>query len=376
MIPFNKPHLFGNELNYIRDAVATGKISGDGVFTHKCHEFFQRRFSFKKTLLTSSCTDALEMIALLCRLQPGDEIIAPSFTFVSTVNPFVMQGAHIVFCDVKKEFPCIDEEKIAGLISTRTKAIIVMHYGGVACNMEPILSIAAKYRLIVIEDAAHAINAYYHDKPLGSLSTFAAFSFHETKNVMAGEGGMLVLNDESFSNRAEVIREKGTNRSQFFRGEVDKYNWIDVGSSFLPSELTAAFLFAQLEHIDIISDTRMKLWNTYYQTLLPLQQSCKFLLPVIPAYAKHNAHLFYLLLNNTEERDKLIQFLNKKGVMAIFHYQPLHDSPFWKSRSHSVTLPETNRYANTLLRLPLYFDLSVDEVYMICDYIKEFYARN
>src|SRR5688572_26253067 len=267
MIPFNKPFLSGNEIRYISEAVENGKISGDGIFTRKCQDFLQNRYACGKTLLTTSCTDALEMIALLCDIKEGDEIIAPSFTFVSTVNPFVMRGANIIFCDVKSDYPCIDESKIESLITPRTRIIIVMHYGGVACDMNAIIEIAHRHNLLVVEDAAHAIDAYYNNFPLGSMGDFSAFSFHETKNIISGEGGSIVVNDDSFFERAEIIREKGTNRSRFFRGEIDKYSWVDIGSSFLPSELTAAFLFAQLENIDAIQAKRRLLWDNYYTGL-------------------------------------------------------------------------------------------------------------
>ena len=373
MIPFNRPHLFGNELQYITDAVNSGKISGDGIFTQKCHQFFEKQYGFRRVLLTSSCTDALEMISLLCNIEPGDEIISPSFTFVSTVNPFVMRGANIVFCDVREDVPCIDEAKIESLVGARTRAIIVMHYAGIACNMDAILRIARENNLLVIEDAAQAVNATYNNKPLGSFGTFSAFSFHETKNVMAGEGGMIVLNDEKFEERAEIIREKGTDRSKFFRGEVYKYQWVDIGSSFLPSEITAAFLYAQLEHLKEISATRHQLWDTYFSELTTLQTAGKLRLPRIPVYAQHNAHIFYIATNNPDERSDLTKHLADKGVMAIFHYQPLHSSKFWHPRYTGGELKNTDNFANTLLRLPLYYSLSVNEVRMICDAIKTFY---
>lgn len=373
MIPFNRPHLFGNELQYITDAVKSGKISGDGIFTQKCHEFFEQQFGFRRVLLTSSCTDAIEMISLLSNIKEGDEIIAPSFTFVSTVNPFVMRGANIVFCDVRNDVPCIDESKIESLISLRTRAIVVMHYAGIACNMDEILKIANKHNLLVIEDAAQAVNASYNNTPLGSFGSFSAFSFHETKNVMAGEGGMIVLNNDQYIERAEIIREKGTDRSKFFRGEVNKYQWVDIGSSFLPSEITAAFLYAQLEHLDDISKKRHQLWNTYYSELSPLQNEGKLKLPQIPAYAQHNAHIFYIVTENPEDRTRLMQHLSDKGIMAIFHYQPLHSSNFWHSRYSGPRLENTDRFAETLLRLPLYYSLSQSEVKMIASEAKNFY---
>ena len=376
MIPFNKPFLSGGEIEYIKMAVASGKISGDGVFTEKCHRFLEERYHFGKVLLTTSCTDALEMAAILAGIGPGDEIIAPSFTFVSSVNPFLMRGGKIVFCDVKDDYPCIDENAIESLVTSRTRIIIVVHYAGIACNMDVIMDIASRHNLLVVEDAAHAIDSFYKDKPLGAIGHLGAFSFHETKNIIAGEGGAIVLNNPGYVERAEIIREKGTNRSKFFRGEIDKYSWVDIGSSFLPSELTAAFLFAQLEHLDDIQRKRKHLWDMYYQLLLPLQYSGKIGLPVIPAYATNNAHMFYIKTNNIGERNKLIEFLKNAGIMAIFHYQPLHSSPFFKSFYGGKPLLNTGKYADTLLRLPLYFELSPEQVVYIVQKINEFYAGN
>jgi dTDP-4-amino-4,6-dideoxygalactose transaminase len=373
-IPFNKPFLYGNEIRYITEAVQNGKISGDGIFTSRCQEFLQHRYGFGKTLLTTSCTDALEMAAILCNLESGDEIIAPSFTFVSTVNPFVMRGAIIQFCDVKKEYPCIDEDKIEELINDKTKIIVVMHYGGIACDMNKIMAIAKRHNLVVVEDAAHAIDAYYYDQPLGGIGHISSFSFHETKNIIAGEGGAIVLNDKSFYERAEIIREKGTNRSKFFRGEIDKYSWIDIGSSFLPSEVTAAFLFAQLENIDHIQAKRKLLWNTYYNELLPASEAGWIKLPEIPSFANHNAHLFYIITGSEKERDALIKYLQQHDVMAIFHYQPLHSSPFWKEHYKGKPLEQTDKFANTLLRLPLYYELSVEQAGYVARKIIDFYG--
>jgi dTDP-4-amino-4,6-dideoxygalactose transaminase len=374
MIPFNKPHLFGKELDYIREAVNSGKISGDGAFSKRCQLFFEQRFHFPKTLLTSSCTDAMEMIALLCDIQHGDEIIAPSYTFVSTVNPFVLRGAHILFCDVKKSHPCIDEDGIEALITPRTRAIVLTHYAGIACNMDSVMQLAEKHDLYVVEDAAHAINGFYRDKPLGSIGDFGAMSFHETKNVMAGEGGLLMLNDQQFVARAEILREKGTNRSRFFRGETDKYQWMDVGSSYLPSEITAAFLYAQLENIDAVQEKRNHLWLRYYKGLHALAEKGCIQLPSVPDYAKHNSHLFYIITGGNEERTQLISFLERKGIMAIFHYLPLHSSPFWKDRYCGPPLVHTEYFADTLLRLPLFYDLTAAQADMIVESVNEFYV--
>jgi dTDP-4-amino-4,6-dideoxygalactose transaminase len=374
MIPFNKPFLHGNEIRYITEAVQYGKISGDGIFTVRCQDFLQRRYGFGKTLLTTSCTDAIEMMAILCNLEKGDEIIAPSFTFVSTVNPFVMRGATVQFCDVKEECPCIDETKIEQLINHKTKIIVVMHYGGIACDMNKIMEIAKRHNLVVVEDAAHAIDAYYYDRPLGGIGHLSSFSFHETKNIIAGEGGAIVLNDESYSERAEIIREKGTDRSKFFRGEVDKYSWIDIGSSFLPSEVTAAFLFAQLENIEQIQAKRKLLWNTYYNDLLAAQDAGWIKLPQFPSFAKHNAHLFYIVTNEEKERAALIKHLQQHDIMAIFHYQPLHSSPFWKKHYTGKPLEQTDKFASTLLRLPLYYELTVEQASYVARKIIDFYG--
>src|SRR5688500_8388786 len=311
MIPFNKPYLTGKEVHYIYQAVSTGKISGDGVFTHKCHRFFVDKYGFRKCLLTTSCTDALEMSALLMNIQPGDEVIMPSYTFVSTANAFVLRGAKIVFADSNKVNPNIDAHEIEKLIRPKTKAIVVVHYAGIACDMDVIMDIAQRHNLFVIEDAAQAIYAFYTGKPLGSIGHMSTFSFHETKNIQCGEGGMLVINDENFVERAEIIREKGTNRSAFFRGEVDKYGWVDIGSSFLPSEIIAAFLWAQLENLDQIQERRKAIWNTYYENLEPLQDAGKLQLPNIPSYATNNAHMLYVLCNDLDERTKLIDHLKK-----------------------------------------------------------------
>lgn len=374
-IPFNKPFLAGNELNYIGEAVKSGKISGDGLFTRKCHQFFETRYGFKKALLTTSCTDALEMAAILIDAQPGDEIIIPSFTFVSTANAFVLRGAKIVFADSGSFNPNIDTTRIEALINNKTKAIVVVHYAGVACNMEMITGIARKYNLYVIEDAAQCMDSFYLDKPLGSIGHLAAFSFHETKNVISGEGGLLAINDPQFIERAEIIREKGTNRSKFFRGEVDKYNWVDIGSSFLPSDIIAAFLYAQLECLEDIQLKRKSIWNRYYQGLEQLEKSGKIKLPKLPPYASNNAHMFYILCNNAGERDKLILFLKSRNINAVFHYLSLHESPFYKSHHDGRDLPYTRLYSETLLRLPMYYELNEGDVDHVVNSIGEFYTN-
>lgn len=359
-IPFNKPYLTGKEITYIQEAAAIGKLSGDGVFTKKCERFFEEKYGFKKSMLTSSCTDALEMAAILINIQEGDEVIMPSFTFVSTANAFIMRGAKIVFADSSAEHPNIDATKIANLITRNTKAIVVVHYAGVACDMESIMALANQYNLFVIEDAAQAIDAYYKGKPLGSIGHLAAFSFHETKNIIAGEGGMLVINDEKFIERAEIIREKGTNRNKFYRGEIDKYNWVDIGSSFLPSEITAAFLWAQIEAIDDIQQKRISIWNTYYEALLAYADF--FQLPVIHEYASNNAHAFYLVCQQAEDRNQLIDFFRSKNILAVFHYQSLHKSPYFLDKHDGRILQEADRYSQCLLRLPLFYELSTEEI--------------
>ncbi|MFN5209381.1 MAG: dTDP-4-amino-4,6-dideoxygalactose transaminase [Bacteroidota bacterium] len=370
MIPFNKPYLSGKELHYIKESVESGKISGDGVFTKKCHAFFENTYGFRKALLTTSCTDALEMIAILLDIQPGDEVIAPSYTFVSTVNAFALRGAKLVFADSRADQPNLDENQLEALITPRTKAIIPVHYAGVACHMDAIKSLAEPHGIHVVEDAAQAIDSYYNGKPLGSIGSLSAFSFHETKNIISGEGGMLAINDEKYCNRAEIIREKGTNRSAFFRGQVDKYNWVDIGSSFLPSDLIAAFLFAQLENLKNIQEKRLNIWNQYQARLSDIAAEGHFSLPFIPSYATNNAHMFYLVCNSLADRTALIDALKKKNILSVFHYQSLHKSPYGASHAQTPPhLPNCDRYSDCLLRLPLYYELTTDQVDMICDEI-------
>jgi len=373
IIPFNKPFLTGNETQYIEQAVRSGKISGDGIFTKKCHQFFESKYGFKKVLLTTSCTDALEMAAILLNIKEGDEVIAPSYSFVSTVNAFVLRGAKIVFADSESSTPNIDSDKIESLITPKTKAIIVVHYGGFACDMDKIMTLAKKYNLLIVEDAAQAIDSYYKDKPLGSIGHLAAFSFHETKNIISGEGGMLVINDEQFINRAEIIREKGTNRSAFFRGEIDKYNWVDIGSSFLPSDIIAAFLFAQIENLDMIQTKRKLIWQSYYDGLKSLEKEGNFKLPFIPDYATNNAHLFYIVTNNESDRIKLIEHLKKQDIYAVFHYLSLHKSPYYKDKYNGPELVNSDNYSACLIRLPMFYELNPEDVSRVCNSIKSFY---
>lgn len=373
-IPFNKPYLTGKEGHYIYQAVLSGKISGDGVFTKKCHAYFEQTFGFKKTLLTTSCTDALEMSALLINIEPGDEVILPSYTFVSTANAFVLRGAKLVFVDSGRDNPNMDVTKVEACITPKTKAIVPVHYAGIAVDMDPLLELAKKHNLFIIEDAAQAIDSYYKGKPLGSLGNMSAFSFHETKNIMAGEGGMLAINDDRFIHRAEIIREKGTNRSSFFRGEVDKYGWVDVGSSFLPSDIIAAFLYAQLENLKDIQGRRRLLWDRYYKALSPLASQGKITLPYIPNYATNNAHMFYLVCRSLEERNGLIALLKEKGIYAVFHYISLHTSPFYKDKHDGRELANADHFTDCLLRLPLFYELTEEQVDFIADTIHEYYA--
>ena len=375
-IPFNKPHLTGKEAHYMYQAVYNGKLSGNGEFTKKCQQFFESRYGFKKCLLTTSGTDALEMCAMLCDLKPGDEVIVPSYTFVSTALAFLREGAKVVFADSMNRNPNLDAETLETLITPRTKVIVPVHYAGVACDMDAIMSIAEKHNLLVVEDAAQAIDSYYTSNikhrtlPLGGIGQLAAFSFHETKNITAGgEGGLLVVNDERFIRRAEIIWEKGTNRAEFFRGEVNKYGWVDTGSSFLPAEINAAFLWAQLENLDEIQNKRKQLWNCYYEQLKPLAEKGCFAMPDIPDYATNNAHMFYLTLPSLEARTALIRHLKENGILAVFHYLSLHSSPFYHDKHDGRQLPNCDRYADTLVRLPMYYDLSMDEVSAICTFI-------
>jgi len=365
----------GLETRYIEKAVESGHISGNGQYTKMCQAFFEKRFGFKKCLLTSSCTDALEMSAMLLNVGPGDEVIVPSYTFVSSALAFVRQGAHVVFCDSQEDHPGMDEESIEALITERTKVIVVVHYGGVAANMDKIMSIADRYSLKVVEDAAQGIDSYYKGKPLGSIGHLGCFSFHETKNIQAGEGGMLAINDEGFFERAEIIWEKGTNRSQFFRGEIDKYNWVDTGSSFLPSEIVAAFLFAQLERLEEIQEKRIMLWNQYYQELGPLEEAGFIKMAQIPDYGTNNGHLFYILCSSIEERTRLIMHLKEKEISAVFHYLSLHKSPYYKNQSGSIELIHSDRYSNCLLRLPLYYELTIKDVQRITHEINSFFSQ-
>lgn len=375
MIPFNKPYLTGKETHYIYDAVSSGKISGNGKYTQKCQKWFEETYGFGKCLLTTSCTDALEMAAILLDIQPGDEVILPSYTFVSTANAFVLRGAKLVFADSRKDHPGIDEASVEALITPRTKVIIPVHYAGVACNMDVIMGIAQKHGLFVVEDAAQAIDSFYTGKDgikraLGSIGHLAAISFHETKNIISGEGGMLVINDIQFSKRAEIIWEKGTNRSSFFRGEVDKYGWVDIGSSFLPSEIIAAFLWAQLENIQDIQKRRCNIWNMYYEALGSWADENDIGLPVVPYFSSNNAHMFYLICNNLNQREVLINKLKSNNIFSVFHYLSLHKSDYFSNKHDNRNLVESDKYSDCLMRLPLFYDLEITSVNFISNMLR------
>lgn len=375
MIPFNRPFLTGNETAYITEAVLSGKISGNGIYTKKCHDFFSSTYGFHKCLLTTSCTDALEMAAILANIQPGDEVIIPSYTFVSTAIAFIRQGANVIFADSHADQPNIDENKIELLITSKTKAIVPVHYAGVACDMDKIMDIARRYDLLVIEDAAQAIDSYYKGKPLGSIGHLGCFSFHETKNVIAGEGGLLAINDPSLAKRSEILWEKGTNRAEFFRGEINKYGWVDIGSSFLPSEIIAAFLYAQLENIDKIQAKRRSIWNRYFANLEKLEREQVVKLPVIPDYATNNGHMFYMICKSLEERNELIAHMKSDQVLPVFHYQSLHASDYYRDKHDGRVLSNSDMYSDCLVRLPFYYELSLEEVDMISTLILEFYTK-
>ena len=370
MIPFNKPHLTGKETHYIYDAVNTGKISGNGKYTRLCQDYLKERYGFGKCLLTTSCTDALEMAALLIDIKPGDEVIMPSYTFVSTANAFVLRGAKIIFADSRKDHPGIDEDSIEALITSKTKAIVPVHYAGVACDMDKIMALADKYDLFVIEDAAQAIESFYTGKDgikraLGSIGHLAAFSFHETKNIISGEGGMLAINDPQFMAKAEIIWEKGTNRSAFFRGEVDKYGWVAVGSSFLPSEIIAAFLWAQLENLDDIQAKRLQNWNKYHEGLKEWALENDIRLPGIPDFATNNAHMFYLVCKDLGQRNIVIDKLKSNGILAVFHYLSLHKSPFYIDKHDGRNLVNADHYTECVVRLPFFYELEKDTINFI-----------
>ena len=375
IIPFNKPTFAGRELKYIYQAVhEQNKISGDGIFAKRCHQLLENKFKKPKALLTTSCTDAMELAALLLDLKPGDEVIAPSYTFTSTVNAFMLRGAKPVFVDIRRDTLNIDESLIESKISKRTKAIFVVHYAGVACEMDSIMAIAKRHCLPVVEDAAQAVNAKYKNRYLGTIGDFGCFSFHETKNVIAGEGGALLINNIKYIERAEILREKGTNRAQFFRGEVDKYTWVDVGSSFLPSEIIAAFLLSQLEVMDKINRMRARCYARYFSAFKEYPDKWQVVLPTIPKHCSSNHHLFFLLLRDEEERDELSAFLKRKGILSIFHYVPLHSSPMGKKLGYREgDLPVSEDISRRLLRLPFYNGLTVKDQNLVIAAVHSFF---
>ena len=376
MINFNKPHLTGKEAHYMYQAVFNCKLSGNGDFTKKCQSFFEQRYGYKKAILTTSGSDALEMAAILCNINPGDEVIVPSYTFVSSALAFVRERAKIVFADSCANNPNIDPDKLEELITPKTKAIVVVHYAGIACDMDKIMDIAHRHGVLVVEDNAQGLDSFYKGRPLGSIGDLGCISFHETKNITAGgEGGLLIVNDEQYTRRAEIIWEKGTNRAEFFRGMVNKYGWVDTGSSFLPSEVNAAFLLAQLEELDTIQNRRKMLWDIYHEELATLAVKGYFTLPDIPGYATNNAHMFYIVCRNIDERSALISFLKDNGIQACFHYLALHRSEYYTTHyTERPELPNCDRFADCLVRMPMYYELKEDEVKYITDKIKAFYS--
>jgi len=376
MIGFNVPPVTGNELKYISKAIDNHKICGDGEFTHKCNEWLKKQCKVKNALLTTSCTSALEMCAILCDIKPGDEVIMPAFTFVSTADAFVARGAKIVFVDIRPDTMNINENLIEDAITQKTKVIVPVHYAGVACEMDKILEIAKKYNLKVVEDAAQGMMSSYKGKALGTIGDFGCFSFHETKNYSMGEGGALLFQNENNKERAEIIREKGTNRSKFYRGEIDKYTWVDFGSSYLPSDINAAYLWAQLEVADEINNNRLETWNYYNENLQVLKQQGKIELPVIPEGCIHNAHMYYIKTKNINERSKLIEYLKSQGIQSVFHYIPLHIAPAGKKygRFHGEDI-YTTKESERLIRLPMYYKINSEDRKIVVDKIKEFYNK-
>lgn len=373
-IPFNKPFIIGRELEYIKDAIDRGMIRGDGFYSKKCHEYLEKNFDTKKALLTHSCTAALEMAAILIDIQKDDEVIMPSYTFVSTANAFVLRGGKPVFVDIREDTKNINEKLIEQHITSRTKAICVVHYAGIACEMDEITRISKKYNIPIVEDAAQALFSTYKDRNLGTIGDIGCFSFHETKNIISGEGGAIFINNEKYINRAEIIREKGTNRSVFFRGEVDKYTWCDVGSSFLPSDLIAAFLYAQLEEKDKIYDKRIKIWNFYHLLFEKFENLSFIKRPTVSKGSTHNAHMYYITFRNLEERTQFIDFLKSRGINAVFHYIPLHSSPAGKLLGVTpLDMKTTDYISDTLVRMPMYYNISDEELLYIKDAVSSFF---
>jgi len=376
MISFNVPPVVGNELKYIEQAIGNHKICGDGEFTKKCSAWMEEKTGTAKALLTTSCTHATEMAALLADIQPGDEVVMPSFTFVSTADAFVLRGAKVKFVDIRPDTMNIDETLIEDAITDKTKAIVPVHYAGVGCEMDTIMDIAGKHHLLVIEDAAQGVMSSYKGKALGTIGDYGCYSFHETKNYSMGEGGALLIKDPDMIERAEIVREKGTNRSKFFRGQIDKYTWVDAGSSYLPSELNAAYLWAQLEQADMVNDNRLKSWNLYKELLTPIAEKEYITLPYIPEECTHNAHMFYIKTKNLEERSALISYLKENGVLAVFHYIPLHGAPAGQKYGEFIGEDKyTTRESERLVRLPMYYNLSEEDITYVAELISRFYAR-
>jgi len=375
MIPFNQPPYIGTEETYVLKAIHTSKLSGDGNFTQICQQWFEKKLKTKKTLLTPSCTHALEMAALLIGIQPSDEVIMPSYTFVSTANAFALRGAKIIFVDIRPDTMNIDESKIEAAITQKTKAIIPVHYAGVGCEMDTIMEIANKHNLYVIEDAAQGMMATYKGKALGTIGHIGCFSFHETKNYTSGgEGGLLILNDEHFIERAEIIREKGTNRSQFFRGQIAKYSWVDLGSSYLPSELQAAYLYAQLLDAKKINKKRLELWKYYYNALTPLAQKRHITLPTIPKACQHNGHMFYIKMKDLNTRSKLLDYLKKHNIHGVFHYVPLHSSLAGQKFGNFEGIDRyTTSHSERVVRLPMFYSLTTQDQQKVIDCVKQFF---
>ena len=372
LIPFNRPHLTGKELHYIAEAHSLSMLAGDGTFTQKCHRWLEHRTGSPKALLTHSCTAALEMAAILADIRPGDEVIMSSYTFVSTANAFVMRGGIPVFVDLRQDTLNINESLIEAAITEKTKAIVPVHYAGIACEMDAIMDIANRYKLLVIEDAAQGVLANYKGRALGSIGHLGCFSFHETKNIISGEGGALLVNDPRLVDRAELIREKGTNRSRFFRGQIDKYTWVDIGSSYLPGEITAAFLWAQMQEAEAITARRVDIWNRYHTAFERLEKSARLRRPIVPVDCKHNAHLYYILLRNLGERTKFIQAMSQNDINCVFHYVPLHSSPAGQryGRTHG-SLDTTNLQSERLVRLPMFYELSEAQQERVVETVRE-----
>lgn len=373
MIPFNKPLVIGREQEYLNKAIENGRFSGNGEFTQKCNVLLEQKIGCSKAIMTSSCTDALEMAALLCNLQPGDEVILPSFSFVTTASAFALRGAELVWCDIREDTKNIDETKIESLITPRTKAVVVVHYGGAACQMDVIGDICRRHKLFLVEDAAQSIDCSFKGIPMARFGDLATLSFHETKNIQCGEGGALLVNNPEMVEKAQFLRDKGTNRIYFDQGIVDKYTWVELGSSFLMSELQAAFLYPQLLDSQAINQNRLNIWNLYYRLLedeLPEEK-----LPVIPPNSEHNGHMFYIMLENHQQRQKMIAFLDKHGIMAIFHYVPLHRAPYWKGKYDNIYLPVTDRVSEALLRLPLFYNMTREEVEYVVKHITRFFRE-